>query len=152
MTTSSEDYWIKTALLGDGMYMSDSFLTERPEAAKLLMKAYFEAVAYWKENPQEANEIIARGLQFDVKDVEKVIGTDGKIFKGGIVVFDLEQASRFMGLAEGEPPLGMKNGQIRDHWDLTSEWWIKFGLVTEKAEPESGIAFEPIKNLLADTE
>jgi len=81
-----------------------------------------------------------------------VIGTDGKIFKGGIVVFDLEQASRFMGLAEGEPPLGMKNGQIRDHWDLTSEWWIKFGLVTEKAEPESGIAFEPIKNLLADTE
>lgn len=152
VTTSSEDYWIKTALLGDGMYMSDAFLNERPEVAKLLMKAYFEAVAYWKENPQEANEIIAQGLQFSVEDVERVIGKDGKIFKGGIAVFDLEQASRFMGLAEGAPPLGMKNGQIRDHWDLTSEWWIKFGLVVEKAEPEAGIAFEPMESLLAEAQ
>lgn len=150
VTSSSEDFWIKTALLGDGMYMSESLLTNRPETAKLLMKAYFEAVSFWKENPEEGNKIIAEGLKFDVKDVENVIGADGKIYKGGIAVFDLDEASKFMGLAAGEPPLGMKNGQIRDHWDLTSEWWMKFGLVSTKAEPEAGIAFEPMKSLLAE--
>ena len=150
VTNSSEDFWIKTALLGDGMYMSESLLTERPEAAKLMMKAYFDAVTFWKENPEEGNKIIAEGLKFSVEDVEKVIGADGEIYKGGIAVFDLDEASKFMGLAEGEPPLGMKNGQIRDHWALTSEWWMKFGLVKEKAEPEAGIAFEPMKSLLAE--
>lgn len=149
VTTSSEDKWIKSALLGDGMYMSDALLNDRPEVATLLMKAYFDAVAFWKENPKEGNEIIAEGLKFDVADVEKVIGTDGKIYKGGIAVFDLEEAARFMGVAAGDPPLGMKNGQINDHWDLTSDWWIKFGLVETKAKPEAGIALEPLKSLLS---
>lgn len=151
MATSKDPYFKKTALLGDGMYMSGKFLSERPEVAKLVVKAYFEAVKYWKENPKEANEIMAKGLGFSVEDVELVIGADGSSTDGGIYPFNLEEAARFMGVMEGEPPFGAHN-EITRHWDLTTEWWLKFGMV-EKAFPmDAGIDLGPIKAVVAELE
>ncbi|GGC97079.1 ABC transporter substrate-binding protein [Halopseudomonas salina] len=145
---SSQGDWISTALLGDGMYMSSGFLSERPEAANLAMEAYFKAVDFWKANPEEGNRIIAEAIQFDVSDVEMVIGSDGEIYKGGIMVFDLEQASRFMGVAEGDLPLGMTNGQIVEHWDTTNAWWQKFGLADGKHDWTTGVELAPLKAAL----
>jgi NitT/TauT family transport system substrate-binding protein len=150
MATSLDEYFLKTALLGDGMYMSDSILKDRPEAAKKAMKAYFAAVAWWKENPEEGNKIIAEALKFDVKDVENVIGKDGKWNKGGIYVFDLAEAAKFMGVLPGEPPMEWKNGQINDHWALTTKWWLKFGLIKQENPIEAGVSFEPLKSLAKD--
>ncbi|MEP4047601.1 MAG: ABC transporter substrate-binding protein [Luteolibacter sp.] len=148
MATSKDPYFKKTALLGDGMYMSAKFLEERPEAAAMTMKAYFAAVKYWKENPKEANEIMAKALGFSVEDVELVIGADGSAADGGIYPFNLEEAAKFMGVMEGEPPFGANN-EITRHWDLTTEWWLKFGMV-KKAQPmESGIDLAPIKTVAA---
>lgn len=150
MASSLEPYFMKTALLGDGMYMSDSFLKEKPEAAKKAMKAYWDAVAWWKAHPEEGNKIIAEGLKFDVKDVENVIGKDGKWLKGGIYVFDLPEAAKFMGVMAGDPPLGWKNGEINDHWKLTETWWLKFGLIKKEHPIDAGVSFEPIKSLAAE--
>ncbi|PKM29067.1 MAG: ABC transporter [Gammaproteobacteria bacterium HGW-Gammaproteobacteria-11] len=145
---SSQDDWISTALLGDGVYMSEAFLSERPEAANLAMQAYFRAVEFWKQNPEEGNRIIAEAIQFSVSDVEMVIGTDGEIYKGGIMVFDRDEAGRFMGVAKGELPLGMSNGQIVEHWNTTNAWWQKFGLATELHDWTSGIELGPLKAAL----
>jgi len=145
---SSEDDWISTALLGDGMYMSEAFLTERPEAANLAMEAYFKAVDYWKANPEEGNRIIAEAIQFNVSDVEMVIGTDGEIYKGGIMVFDLEEAGRFMGVAEGELPLGMTHAQIVQHWNTTNTWWQKFGMADAMHDWTTGVELSPLKAAL----
>ncbi|WP_394242092.1 ABC transporter substrate-binding protein [Halopseudomonas laoshanensis] len=145
---SSQGDWISTALLGDGMYMSESFLTERPEAAALAMEAYFKAVDFWKANPEEGNRIIAEAIQFDVSDVEMVIGADGEVYKGGIMVFDLEEASRFMGIAEGELPLGMTNGQIAEHWNTTNTWWQKFGMADAMHDWTTGVELSPLKAAL----
>ncbi|MEH6501196.1 MAG: ABC transporter substrate-binding protein [Pseudoalteromonas distincta] len=145
---SSEGDWISTALLGDGIYMSEAFLTERPEAAALAMEAYFKAVDFWKANPEEGNRIIAEAIQFDVSDVEMVIGADGEVYKGGIMVFDLEEASRFMGVAEGDLPLGMSNGQIVEHWNTTNTWWQKFGMADAMHEWTTGVELSPLKAAL----
>ncbi|MDX1696026.1 MAG: ABC transporter substrate-binding protein, partial [Ketobacteraceae bacterium] len=72
VAVSSDEKWIKTALLGDGMYMTSSLLKDRPKAAALAMEAYFAAVDWWKENPEEGNAIIANAIKFSVPDVEKV--------------------------------------------------------------------------------
>jgi len=149
--TSSEDYWIETALLGDGMYMSESFIEQRPEVAAKVMKAYFKAVDFWKANPEEANEIIARGLRFPVSDVEMVIGSTGNTHEGGIHIFSSEESARFMGLMDGEPPLGLSNGQIHDHWELTSTWWEKFGLISEVKETTAGIEFSVMERMLGNS-
>ena len=148
VANSGEEEWLKTGLLGDGLYMSDAFLTKTPEIAKKAMKAYWDAVDWWRKNPAEGNAIIAKGIKFDVKDVEDVLGKDDKPFFGGIYCFDLSQAAQFMGVIPGNPPLGLKNDQIKEHWALTSKWWLKFGLIKKENPIESGISFEPIKSLV----
>ncbi len=146
--SSQEPGWIETALLGDAMYMSDAFLEQHPETAAKTMQAYFDAVLYWKANPTEANQIIAHGLNFPVADVEKVLGASGDIHKGGIWVFDKTEAAKYMGLAPGELPLGLPNGQIKDHWETVTDWWIKFGLVDKRQPMEAGVDMTPLKTTL----
>ena len=144
--TSKDPYFKETALLADGMYMSKSFM-EKKNVAALTVKAYFEAVKFWEENPAEGNAIIAKGLQFPVEDVELVIGADGSSEDGGIYPFNFLDAAQFLGLMEGTPPFG-KNGHIASHWKMTNDWWIKFGMVKESHPMESGIALGPMKTLI----
>jgi NitT/TauT family transport system substrate-binding protein len=151
VATSSEDEWISTALLGDGMYMTRGLLEQRPEAAALAMQAYFAAVDWWKANPAEGNRIIAEAIQFSVADVEMVIGTDGGINKGGIWVFDKEEAGRFMGLLPGDLPLGLRNGQIAEHWETTNEWWVKFGQAGALHDWTAGVVLTPLQATLTST-
>ncbi|MDX2081959.1 MAG: ABC transporter substrate-binding protein [Terrimicrobiaceae bacterium] len=144
MATTAEPEWQKSGLLGDGMYMATAFLEKNPEVAKKAMKAYWDAVAYWKANPDEANKIIADAIKFEVSDVEDAIG---KGTGAGIYVFDLPEAAKFMGVIPGEPPLGMANGQVQEQWKLTSDWWLKFGLIKKLHPIEAGVSFEPLKSL-----
>ncbi len=141
---SSEEARIASALLGDGMYMSTAFLEQRPRAAELAMQAYFAAVDWWKANPEEGNRIIADAIRFSVEDVETVIGKDGNMLKGGVWVFDRNEAARFMGLVPGELPLGMRNGQIADHWKTTNEWWVRFGQAGAMHDWREGVALAPL--------
>jgi NitT/TauT family transport system substrate-binding protein len=147
VATSRDPYFKETALLGDGMYMSGSFLEKKPELAKLTLKAYFAAVQYWKENPAEANAIMAKGLGFPVEDVVTVIGADGSSTDGGIYPFNYEESARFMGIMDGEPPFG-KNNEIASHWKLTNDWWIKFGTVKKEHPMEAGVDLAPFKALV----
>ncbi len=147
--TSKDEYFLETGLLADGMYMSSAFLSEKPELAAKVMKAYYDAVAYWKANTAEANEIIAKAIQFPIEDVVSVIGDDGGPKDGGLYVFGLPESSTFMGVAEGEPPIG-KNGQIKDHWKLTNDWWIKFGFVTKEHPMEAGIDLAPMTAVVGE--
>lgn len=149
VATSKDPYFKKTALLGDGMYMSGSFLESKPELAKLTMKAYFAAVKFWKENPAEANAIMAKGLGFSVEDVVTVVGADGSATDGGIYPFNFEEAARFMGVMDGDPPFGTNN-EISRHWKLTNDWWIKFGTVKKEHPMESGVVLAPFKALVAE--
>lgn len=148
VASSEEPGWIETALLGDAMYMSESFLEEKPEIAAKVMQAYFDAVDYWKANPAEANKIIAEALRFPVSDVEKVIGSTGDIHKGGIWIFDRAQAAKYMGLIPGELPLGLPNGQVTENWETVTDWWLKFGLVDERHPMEAGVDMTPLKTIL----
>jgi len=147
MATSLEPYWLRTALLADGMYVTDKFLEEKPEAMAKALEAYFAAVEYWKENPEEANKIIAEGLKFAVADVELVLGATGEPKEGGLAIFSEDEAAKFMGVAEGEPPFGLENGQIKEVWSLTTEWWKKFGLVKGDPQFEAGVDLTPLETI-----
>jgi NitT/TauT family transport system substrate-binding protein len=150
--STREEEWLKTGLMGDAMYMSDAFLEKQPEVARAAMKAYWDAVDWWRKNPEEGNAIIAKAIGFDVSEVQDVIGTGGAPLTSGIYVFDLPEAARFMGVLPGNPPLGLQNGQMQSHWQTTSEWWKKFGLTKEILPIESGVSSEPIKSLAGGEE
>jgi NitT/TauT family transport system substrate-binding protein len=145
ISNSLDPYWIEAAFIADGIYMSDKFTNKNPALAAKALKAYWDAVEYWKKHPDEGNAIIARNLGFKVSDVEDVIGKDGKPKEGGLAVFDLAGASRFMGVAAGAAPLGLKNGKTREVWALTVDWWKKFGLVKGTPKFEQGVNLAPMK-------
>ena len=145
---STQAKYIESALLGDALYMSTAFLEERPEDAAKLTRAYFNAVDFWKANPTEGNKIIAKGLSFSVADVEQVLGSDGNILKGGIFVFDREQAAIFMGLKPGTLPLNIAADGMKAHWETTSDWWLKFGFIDRRLPMSEGVDTTPLAKAL----
>jgi NitT/TauT family transport system substrate-binding protein len=126
---SKEPAWLQRALLADAMYMSSSFIGQRRPIAVATLRAYYAGLDYWMKHPAEANAIIAKGIKFELADVESVIGTSGKSHDGGLYMYDLDEAARFMGVKPGAPPFNQNNGQIQAHFALTNQWWQKFGLV-----------------------
>lgn len=139
LAQSDEPFWLEQGVVADGLYMSEDFVTERRDTARKTLKAMYDAIAWWKKNPTEGNKIIADSMKMSVDDVELVLGKDGTGLDGGLYVYDFMEAARFCGVVSGEPPFGQKNGQMSDHWELISDWWVKFGLIKEVKAPETGV-------------
>jgi NitT/TauT family transport system substrate-binding protein len=136
---SRDPFWLESALLADAIYYSDNFINERRDVAVATMKSYYDAVEFWRSNPAEAHEIIAEALQFSIEDVELVLGKDDIPNDSGIYPYTLEETTRFCGETAGDPPFGQHNGQMYDHWKLTNEWWITFGLMSDMVDDAKGL-------------
>lgn len=67
--TSLTDRTWERGLISDGIACNERWLKDKPELAKELVRGWFEAVNFWKENPEEGNAIIAKGLGWPVSDV-----------------------------------------------------------------------------------
>ncbi|SEN67045.1 NitT/TauT family transport system substrate-binding protein [Roseovarius tolerans] len=139
LAQSREPYWLKQGVVADGYYMGDRFINERRDVALLTMKALYDSIEWWSQNPEEGNQIIADGMQMSVADVELVLGKDGSRTDGGLYVYNFMEAAQFCGSAPGNPPFDQTNGQINDHWALVSDWWVKFDLIEKVQPPETGI-------------
>ncbi len=147
LSQSREDYWTSQAVIADGLYMNAKFIEERRDVAVDTMRALYDAIAWWENNPAEGNEIIAKGMKMSIEDVELVIGKDGTGLDGGLYVYDFMEAARFCGVAPGDPPFNQSNGQMREHYDLMSEWWLKFGFLEKRNDYEKGVDCSLLKDL-----
>ncbi|HVH07839.1 MAG TPA: ABC transporter substrate-binding protein [Myxococcota bacterium] len=143
-----DPYWGQSGLISDAVFMSKRFIDKDPELAAKVLKAYYAGVAYWMKNPKEANDIIAKALQFPLADVVAVIGEDGHFVKGGLWVYSLDEAAAFMGVGPGDPPLGQKNGGIDGLYALLNEWWLKFGLIKKEQPIEAGVEKSVLKRVV----
>ena len=139
--------WAKTALIADAHFMNSDWVAKNRATAVKALKAMYDAIAYWKKNPTEANKIIADGMKMSVPDVELVLGKDGSGKDAGLYPYTFIEAARFCGVAPGDPPFGQNNGQMVDHFKLTNEWWVKFGVVPASYPPEKGIDCSLLKDL-----
>ena len=147
LSQSREDYWTSQAVIADGLYMNAKFIEERRDVALDTMRALYDAIAWWKDNPEEGNEIIAKGMKMSVADVELVIGKDGSRVDGGLYVYDFMEAAQFCGSAPGNPPFNQTNGQMQAHYDLMTDWWLKFGFLNERNPYEKGVDCGLLKEL-----
>ena len=136
---SREPFWLQNALIADSVFMNSDFIENRREVAQKAMRALYDAIAWWRENPEEGNRIIAERMKMPLDDVVMVIGADGTGKDGGLYPYGFLEAARFCGAVPGDPPFGQSNGQIEDHWRMTNEWWIKFGQMSKTIEPSQGI-------------
>ena len=147
LSQSREDYWTSQAVIADGLYMNAKFIEERHDVALDTMRALYDAIAWWKENPTEGNEIIAKGMKMSIADVELVIGKDGTGLDGGLYIYDFLEAARFCGSAPGDPPFNQANGQMSAHYELMSDWWLKFGFLENRNPVEKGVNCNLLKEL-----
>ncbi|MCP4330104.1 MAG: hypothetical protein GY791_16890 [Alphaproteobacteria bacterium] len=101
--------------------------------------ALFAGVEWWRANATEANDIIAESVGFSVDDVKSILGGENNPEDGTLYMYSLDEAGKFCGVKDGDPPFGQHNGQMEDHWALTNKWWINFGLMDRTIDPSTGI-------------
>lgn len=145
VSNSREEFWTKTGLIGDAIFMSDTFTIKNRDTAVKTTKAIFDAVEYWRANPVEAGKIIGDAIGFSEEDVASIlVPTEDN----GIYMYGLEQAARFCGVIPGEAPFGQPNGQAEANWNTTNDWWIKFGFMTKKVDYKDGTDCALLKEAL----
>jgi NitT/TauT family transport system substrate-binding protein len=165
MKTSLSDRTWERGLIGDGTACNEKWLAEKPEVAKELLRAWFEATDWWKENPQEGNEIIAKGMNLSVSDV--------KHNQYGAIQLNLSQNLGAFGLPGGKPlcaslpagapPASKKIGwgllfDGRDcvagyagpTWDLFNEIYIEAGVAKNKVKSSAGFDTSIVAKLGAE--
>jgi NitT/TauT family transport system substrate-binding protein len=94
LKSSLTDKTWERGLIGDVIACHEGWLKDEPEVAKELLRAWFEAVDWWKENPEEGNRIVAEGLGWDEGDV--------RLNQHGAVQLNLKQNLGAFGLEGGE--------------------------------------------------
>lgn len=147
VASTADPKWAKSAIIADAHFINADWAKNNRETALKALKAMYDAIAYWKEHPEEANKIIADGMKMSVADVELVIGKDGTGLDGGLYPYTFMEAARFCGVAPGDPPFGQTNGQMAEYYKLTNSWWVKFGTVDKEYPLEKGTDCSLLKDL-----
>jgi NitT/TauT family transport system substrate-binding protein len=89
------DKTYERGLVSDSIACSNKWLEEKPEVAREVLRAWFEAVDWWKQNPSEGNAIIAQGLDWPEADV--------RLTQAGAIMLNLKQNMGALGLPGGKP-------------------------------------------------
>lgn len=62
-------------LITDVLAVTEELAEERPEDVKNLLRAWYDALDYWKENPEESMEIMAKAAEIPVDEYKGVFET-----------------------------------------------------------------------------
>lgn len=89
------DKTYERGLVSDSIACSTNWLEEKPDVAREVIRAWFEAVDWWKQNPAEGNAIIAAGLDWPEEDV--------RLTQAGAVMLTINQNMGALGIGGGEP-------------------------------------------------
>ena len=95
LKTSLSDRTWERGLISESISCNEKWLDENPDTAKEMLRAWFETVNWWKENPQEGDEIVAKGLDWPLDDV--------KLNQYEAVMLSLDQNLGAFGVGGGEP-------------------------------------------------
>lgn len=94
LKSSLTDRTWERGLIGDVLACHEDWVAENPDVAKELLRAWFEAVDWWKENPEEGNRIVAEGLGWAEDDV--------RLNQHGAIQLNLSQNMGAFGVDGGE--------------------------------------------------
>jgi NitT/TauT family transport system substrate-binding protein len=95
LKTSLSDRTWERGLISESISVNEKWLREKPEVAKEVLRAWFEAVNWWKENPAEGNKIVAKGLDWPLADVKEN--------QYAAIMLTLDQNLGAYGIADGKP-------------------------------------------------
>ena len=168
LKTSLTDRTWERGLISESIACNEDWLSEKPSVAKELLRAWFEAVDWWKANPDEGNDLIAKGLDWPLSDV--------KLTQYGAIMLTLDQNLGAFGLGDGKPlcmsiPAGAPQppsepsgwgkalfggrpdceaGYLSGTWDLFGQVYKDAGVVDTTAPASEGLDASILQSLVAD--
>ncbi|MCK4784706.1 MAG: ABC transporter substrate-binding protein [Desulfobacteraceae bacterium] len=168
LKTSLTDRTWERGLISESISVNEKWLREKPEVAKEVLRAWFEAVNWWKENPNEGNKIIAKGLDWPIEDV--------RLNQYGAIILNLDQNLGAFGIADGKPPCmsipdgaprtstgpsgwgkelfggtpDCVRGYVYDTYNLFNDVYIEAGVAQAKADAKEGLSTTILQQLLDD--
>lgn len=110
-------------LIVDVFTVHDDFLRDHPETVKAFERGWFKAIQFWKDNPKEANEILARVMSIKPREFEQLVA--------GIKYGDLESNRKFFTAAAGEESAFSKAVKH------ASKMWVREGVSKKAVDPGS---------------
>ena len=109
---------------------SNDMIKNRPEDVKAVLRGYFRAVEYWKENTTEANEIMGKSI--------------------GISGAEFQQYMNMTHMLDYEESVGMiKDGTVDNMINQANDIWLKEGIIKKpltKQESFDGSLLENISS------
>ncbi len=167
LKTSFTDKTWERGLIGEAIVYNEKWLTEKPKVAKELLRAWFEAVNWWKENPEEGDKIVARGLGWWLDDVKQTMN--------GSMLLNIDQNLGAFGIKDGKPfcmsipkeapqPRPEASGwgrflfggtpdcvagYIYDTWKLFNDIYLQVGIATRVVDPKEAIDPSLLEDLAA---
>lgn len=121
-------------LLLDILTVNTEYAQSNPESVKGVLRAWFDAVDYWRENPDEANAIMARGLGLNVEELAEML--EGSRFS------DYEDNVAYFGL-NGDA------GQYFEVFPAAQEIWLSQNLINQTVSTEAVTDTTFLENLYA---
>ncbi|WP_416675211.1 ABC transporter substrate-binding protein [Egbenema bharatensis] len=119
-------------LLLDLLTVNSDYAQSNPEAVKGVLKAWFDAVAYWEENPEPSNAIMARGLGVDEQELAEMLK--------GTKFSDYDENVSYFGL-NGEA------GQYFEVFPAAQEIWLGQNLIEKTVSTEAVTDTSFLENL-----
>jgi NitT/TauT family transport system substrate-binding protein len=165
-TTSLDDRTWERGLISDAIACNEDWIKAKPETARELLRAWFEAVNWWKENPAEGNTIVAKGLGWPESDV--------RLTQNGAVMLNTNQNLGAFGLAGAKPlcedlpaeaPRAPESGKgwgalfggkdceagyAFATWDLFSDTYLKAGVIQKDVPSVEGYDTSIMKSLAGE--
>ena len=164
LKTSLTDKTWERGLISDSIACSNRFLNESPDVARELIRSWFQAVDWWKQNPEEGNAIIAKGLDWPEADV--------RLTQAGAIMLNLNQNLGALGIGDSHPvcsnlPTGVPQppdegsgwgalvesgldcepGYLNATWKLFNDVYKEAGVVDETISAADGIDNRIIESL-----
>lgn len=161
--SSLTDKTWERGLISDAIACNEEWLKSKPAVAKELIRAWFEAVNWWKNNPEEGNKIVANGLSWPIPDV--------KLNQYGAIMLNLNQNLGAFGISDGKPlcqslpseapkpPSDAKGwgvlfngpdcvaGYAAPTWDLFSNTYLQAGVAQKLVNSRDGFDTEILSEL-----
>ena len=114
LKTSLSDRTWERGLISEAIACNSKWLADNQDTAKELLRAWFEAVDWWKRNPEEGNQLVATGLDWPMSDV--------KLTQYGAIMLTLDQNMGAFGLGDGKPVCASLPADVPKPPEEPSNW------------------------------
>jgi NitT/TauT family transport system substrate-binding protein len=131
LTTSRE----KPGLLLDLLVANNEYAKTNPDAVSGVIKAWFDAVEFWKANTTQANAVIAKGLGVSEQEIGAMVE--------GCKYADFQENSSYFGLE------GNSTAPFFTAFPKAQQVWIEAGLMTKTVATDSVVNTSFLKGVSA---